>query len=97
MVDVKQLQIFRGEVLKELHKYQGDNVKIGVIKKAFSPAEGMPLSKLRSVLHYLVDKNYIEWDKRDEIDNNDDIIRITACGQDIVDGCVVDIGIVILS
>lgn len=96
MIDTTQLQIFRGEVLKELHKFQGDCVKIGVIRKAFSPTEGMPLSKLRSVLNYLNDKKYIEWEKKDEIDSNDDILRITAYGQDVVDGSKPDIGIVIL-
>ncbi len=96
MVDATQLKIFRGEVLKELHKYQGDNVKIGVIKKAFSPSEGMPLSRFKSVLHYLKDKKYIDWDMKDEIDSNDDLLRITARGQDIVDGTQIDAGVEII-
>lgn len=96
MIDTTQLQIFRGEVLKELYKFQGDSVKIGVIKKAFSPAEGMPLSRLRSVLHYLRDKKFIEWDQKDEIDSNDDTLRITANGQNIVEGSYSDVGIVVL-
>lgn len=94
-VDITALQVFRGEVLKELDKFQGDYVKISVIKKSFSPTEGMPMSKFKSVINYLNDKNYIEWEKKDIINDNDDLIRITAHGQDILTSLKRDVGIII--
>ncbi|GMQ61187.1 MULTISPECIES: hypothetical protein [Vallitalea] len=94
-IDVRTKQVFRGEVLKELDKYQGDFVKINVIKKSFSPTEGLPMSKFKSVLNYLNDKGYIEWNKKDLTNTDDDLLRITARGQDIVDGLESDLGIII--
>jgi hypothetical protein len=94
-IEVRTKQVFRGEVLKELQKFQGDLVKINVVKKSFNPSEGLPMSKFKGVLNYLNDKGYIEWDKKDLFNENDDLLRITAEGQDLVDGLKNDIGIVI--
>ncbi len=88
-------QMLRGEVLKELLKFQGDFTRVEVIKKSFNPNEGLPISKLRSVINYLNDKKYIEWDKKDVSRSDDDLIRITALGQDIVTELETDIGIII--
>lgn len=93
--DVTTKQIFRGEVLKELDKYQGESIKVNVLKKAFAPSEGLPISKFKGVLNYLKDKKMIEWEKKDISNPDDDLIRITADGQDIVDCVLSDPGIII--
>ncbi len=88
-------KMLRGEVLRELLKFQGEFTRVTVIKNAFNPTEGLPISKIKAVINYLNDKGYIEWDKKDITRTDDDLIRITAKGQDIVTNLITDIGIII--
>ncbi len=77
-------KILRGEVLKELLKFQGEFTRVQVIKATFSQNDGLPLTKMKSVLNYLNDKEYIVWERKDVTRSDDDVIRITAKGQDLV-------------
>lgn len=96
--EVTRKRITRGQILQMLYVCQEAPVMVSTIELSLQPENPQIGTELASQVNYLLDRGYIAVVDTDAATANflrSVLIRITSQGQDVVEGTIIDDGVLL--
>lgn len=95
-VQVMKNKVYRGRVLRTLDNYYPKAIAVREVKATLQ-SSGMPIvSEIYRIVDYLIDKGYVKAIDKNELLEDDDLIKLTAKGVDLLENTISDEGVNVL-
>lgn len=95
-VQAMKNKIFRGRVLRTLDNYYPKAIELREIKATLQSGGMTVISDIYRIIDYLIDKGYVKSLDGSEMLADDDLVKLTARGIDLLENTITDEGVNVL-
>lgn len=95
-VQAMKNKIFRGRVLRTLDNYYPKAIELREVKATLQSGGMTVISDIYRIIDYLIDKGYVKSLDGSEMLADDDLVKLTARGIDLLENTITDEGVNVL-
>ncbi len=95
-VQAMKNKIFRGRVLRTLDNYYPKAIELREVKATLQSGGMTVISDIYRIIDYLIDKGYVKSLDGSEMLADDDLVKLTAKGIDLLENTINDEGVNVL-
>lgn len=95
-VQAMKNKMFRGRVLRTLDNYYPKAIELREVKATLQSGGMTIISDIYRIIDYLIDKGYVKSLDGSEMLADDDLVKLTAKGVDLLENTITDEGVNVL-